>query len=332
MALVHYPFRDLHCWEENECLNYYSLLSHHEVYDVVGSQLTETDIEVLSFLLNETASMPHPLDPAGWNVEPSEDDPNDMGVSPSANLLKVWQRLNANASTSPQPLFASHKPSSGLELLLELERSGYISEGNLEPLLQLLRVLTRHDLLPFVSHKKRRTVSPERLRHWPGAQRRGPVCPLGMRQNCRATETPLSSFTQQCRSGFYSPTPGTGGTPAQKRRRKRGNGWSRKPKKTNKPSLPLPPLPPPKVSCGKNKIFISSLVLCYPLFLLHRMSLFYSLFFTDTFQFHLCFLKFSLHFSINIIFSSVEYFKPQLLWGSVLTQHTHLSCACSVTF
>lgn len=241
-------FRDLHCWEEKECLNYYSLLTLHEVYDIVGSQLTETDIEVLSFLLNETSSLPHLLDPAGWTVEPSEDDPNNLGVSPSAQLMNVWRRLNAHVSVSPQPLFASRKPRSGLELLLELERRGYISEGNLEPLLQLLRVLTRHDLLLFVSHKKRRTVSPERVRHWHGAERRGLSCSLGMRQSCRAAETPLSSFTQQWRSGSYSPmlVP-----PAPKRRRRRGNGWSRKPKKSNKQNLLPPPLPPPKMSCGK---------------------------------------------------------------------------------
>lgn len=250
MAVAHhssYAFRDLQYWEETECLNYYSLLSLHEVYDIVGSQLTESDIEVLSFLLNETSSLPHPLDPAGWTVEPSEDDNSDPGVFPSDQLISVWRRLNTKASVSPQPLFASHKPRSGLELLLELERRGYISEGNLEPLLQLLRVLTRHDLLPFVSHKKRRTVSPERVRHWHGAERRGSSCSLGARQSCRATDTPLSSFTQQWRSGSYFPTPGP---PAPKRRRKRGHGWSRKPKKSNKQNLIPPPLPVPKVSCG----------------------------------------------------------------------------------
>ncbi|CAL9705509.1 unnamed protein product [Knipowitschia caucasica] len=247
MAIAHhlsYPFRDYHCWEDNECLNYYGLLSLHEVFEVVGSQLTETDIEVLSFLLNETCSLPHPLDPAGWTVEPSEDDPNDAGVSPSPQLVKIWRRLKA--STIQQPLFSSHKPKSGLELLLELENRGYISEGNLEPLLQLLRVLTRHDLLPFVSHKKRRTVSPERIRHWRAEEQRELLICSGMPQTCRTSEIPLSSFTQQGRSGMYSPVPDA---PARKRRR-RGNGWSRKPKKTIKPSQPQPLPAPQSVSCG----------------------------------------------------------------------------------
>lgn len=250
MAVGHhssYLFRGLHHWEETECLNYYSLLSLHEIYDIVGSQLTESDIEVLSFLLNETTSVPHPLDPVGWTVEASEDDPDDLGVFPSDRLMSIWRRLNTKASVSPQPLFASHRPRSGLELLLELERRGYISEGNLEPLLQLLRVLTRHDLLSLVSHKKRRTVSPERVRHWDGVERKGLSCSLGMRQSCGTPEMALSAYTQQRRSGFHSPLP----VPqVPKRRKKRGHGWSRKPKKSNKQSPFPPPPPPPKASCG----------------------------------------------------------------------------------
>lgn len=158
MAAVHcqgYPLRHSIFWDETECLNYYGMLSLHEVFDIVGSQLTETDIEVLSFLLKETFDTPHPLDPAGWTVEPREGDPDDSGVSPCSALLRVWRRLKPQGS---QDFFVdSCKPTSGIELLLELERRGYISDGNLEPLLQLLRVLTRHDLLPFVSRKKRRT-------------------------------------------------------------------------------------------------------------------------------------------------------------------------------
>lgn len=157
MAAVHhqgYPLRDSLYWDETECLNYYGMLSLHEVFEVVGSQLTETDIEVLSFLLNETCSATHPLDPAGWTVEPREDNPDDPGVAPSPQLLKAWQQLKPTGSQQP---FLDPKPKSGLELLLQLERKGYLSDGNLAPLLQLLRVLTRHDLLPLVSHKKRRT-------------------------------------------------------------------------------------------------------------------------------------------------------------------------------
>lgn len=162
MAAVHhhgYPLRDSLHWDETECLNYYGMLSLHEVFEIVGSHLTETDIEVLSFLLNETCSAQHPLDPEGWTIEPREGDPDDSGVSPSPELLKAWRRLKPQASQPP--LVPLCNPKSGLELLLELERRGYLSDGNLEPLLQLLRVLTRHDLMPLVSHKKRRTGKDE---------------------------------------------------------------------------------------------------------------------------------------------------------------------------
>lgn len=162
MAAVHhrgYPHRHSLYWDETECLNYYGMLSLHEVFEIVGAQLTETDVEVLSFLLNETCSAPHPLDPTGWTVEPREGDPEDSGVSPSPELLKAWRRLKPQSSRGS--LEVSNKPMSGLNLLLDLERQGYVSDGNLEPLLQLLRVLTRHDLLPFVSLKKRRTGEDE---------------------------------------------------------------------------------------------------------------------------------------------------------------------------
>ncbi|KAM9310226.1 death effector domain-containing 1 isoform 2-T3 [Pholidichthys leucotaenia] len=244
MHYQHYSLRNSLYWDETECLNYYGMLSLHEVFEVVGSQLTETDIEVLSFLLNETCTAPHPLDPAGWTVEPREDDPDDKGIAPSPELLKVWRRLKLQKSQ--QPLLDS-MPKSGLELLLQLERKGYLSDGNLEPLLQLLRVLTRHDLLPLVSHKRRRTVSPERMGQRHEIESREMMCTSGMRYSCRQTETPLTAFTQQFRTGIYPPMAG----PSDRRRRKkRGNGWSRRPKKTCKQSQPLPQPPAlHKVSC-----------------------------------------------------------------------------------
>ncbi|XP_028326464.1 death effector domain-containing 1 isoform X2 [Gouania willdenowi] len=240
MAALHHqwnPLREFY-WDETECLNYYGMLSLHEIFEVIGSHLTETDIEVLSFLLNETCTAPHPLDPAGWTVEPHDDD---VGDAPSQELLKVWRRLQPQAS---HIRLMDCKPRSGLELLLGLERKGYISDGNLEPLLQLLRVLTRHDLLTMVSHKKRRTVSPERIGQCYETERRD-ACGSGMGRSCRQTPP---SFTQQLRSGIYSPTtePST-----RRRRKKRGNGWSRKPKKTTKRG-PLPCLTSAssqKVSC-----------------------------------------------------------------------------------
>uniref|UniRef100_A0A8D3AAF4 Death effector domain-containing 1 n=1 Tax=Scophthalmus maximus TaxID=52904 RepID=A0A8D3AAF4_SCOMX len=247
MASVHhqgYPLRNSLYWDETEYLNYYGMLSLHEVFEIVGSQLTETDIEVLSFLLNEAYSAPHPLNPAGWTVEPCEGDPDDMGVSPSPELLKAWRRLKPQA---PQhALVVSHKPETGLELLLELERRGYLSDSNLEPLLQLLRVLTRHDLLPLVSHKKRRAVSPERTGRGYTTENRDLFCVSGMRHSCRQTEFPY--FAQQLRTGIYPPMPG----PPARRRKKRGNGWSRRSKRTSRQGQPPPPPPPPPhiMSCN----------------------------------------------------------------------------------
>ncbi|XP_026173317.1 death effector domain-containing 1 isoform X2 [Mastacembelus armatus] len=250
MAAAHHLgnlHRDSLYWDETECLNYYGMLSLHEVFEIVGSHLTETDIEVLSFLLNETCSASHPLDPVDWTVEPREGESDDSGVSPSPELLKAWRRLNPQGSK--HPLLASYKPKSGLELLLELERHGYLSDGNLEPLLQLLRILTRHDLLPLVSHKKRRTVSPERIAQRYGLENTDLMCISGMRQRCRETDMLLPSFTQQLRTGIYPPMSEQSN---RRRRKKRGNGWSRRPKKSSRQSHTPPPPPLPrqhKVSC-----------------------------------------------------------------------------------
>lgn len=135
-------------------MSYYDMLSLHEVFEIVGSQLTETDVAVLSFLLDEAYPARHPLDPESWTEEvlPDSDSPIN---SPCPRLLEAWRRINPKGEPGP---FAPHcKPKSGVALLLELERRGVLNEANLEPLLQLLRILTRHDLLPFVSSKKRRT-------------------------------------------------------------------------------------------------------------------------------------------------------------------------------
>jgi hypothetical protein len=131
------------------------MLSLHEIFEIVGTQLTETDIEALSFLLDETFPGRHPLDPAGWVAEVGQEDPANAGEPPAPALLNAWRRIEPRGSLCP--IAARHRPKSGTELLLELERRGYLSEESLEPLLQLLRVLTRHDLLHLVSRKKRRT-------------------------------------------------------------------------------------------------------------------------------------------------------------------------------
>ncbi|XP_030227134.1 death effector domain-containing 1 isoform X3 [Gadus morhua] len=203
-------------WDETECLNYYGMLSLHEVFQIVGSQLTVEDIEVLSFLLDESFCAQHPLDPAAWTVKPCEEDPTDPGVPPTAELLSAWRRLKPQGN--PGNTASLHTPKSGLDLLLQLERRGYLSEENLEPLLQLLRVLTRHDLLPLVSRKKRRT---ER------------IVPYFSTEN---KMMPVSTITHR-RTDTSSPS--LPGDPAcRTRRRKRGYGWSRRPKRSNQPGPP----------------------------------------------------------------------------------------------
>ncbi|KAJ1133077.1 hypothetical protein NDU88_011376 [Pleurodeles waltl] len=153
-------------WEEDECLEYYGMFSLHQMFDVIGAHLTEKDIDVLSFLLEETHPFTHPLNPELWAVE-------DEGVQQGA-LVAAWQRLNRHRRGPSQGREASellgasiYRPRNGVEILLELERRGKCDEGNFRHILQLLRVLTRHDLLHYVTLKRPRTVSPERFTYGP---------------------------------------------------------------------------------------------------------------------------------------------------------------------
>ncbi|XP_076841477.1 death effector domain-containing protein [Brachyhypopomus gauderio] len=49
----------------------------------------------------------------------------------------------------------------GRDFLLALERQGRCDETNFRHVLQLLRIITRHDLLPYVTLRKRQTVCPD---------------------------------------------------------------------------------------------------------------------------------------------------------------------------
>ncbi|KAM9474783.1 death effector domain-containing protein isoform 1-T1 [Clarias gariepinus] len=49
----------------------------------------------------------------------------------------------------------------GRDFLLALERQGRCDETNFRHLMQLLRIITRHDLLPYVTLRKRQTVCPD---------------------------------------------------------------------------------------------------------------------------------------------------------------------------
>ncbi|XP_021572144.1 death effector domain-containing protein isoform X3 [Carlito syrichta] len=49
----------------------------------------------------------------------------------------------------------------GRDFLLALERQGRCDESNFRQVLQVLRIITRHDLLPYVTLKRRRAVCPD---------------------------------------------------------------------------------------------------------------------------------------------------------------------------
>ncbi|XP_073781385.1 death effector domain-containing 1 isoform X1 [Danio rerio] len=226
-------------WEETECLSYYETLSLHEIFEIVGSQLTETDVEVLSFLLDETYPGKHPLDPEGWTEDlPPGPDGSPQANTPCPRLLKSWQRMQPQKEGCS--IASRHRPKSGVELLLELERRGYLSDANLRPLLQLLRILTRHDVLPFVSQKKRRTVSPERQKiDYPE---------VDFRQDREVgSNTNIPSF-ENTQDHHWRAGSGSSMTSASSNRRKRGRGhhWSRK---SRGPPEIQPQSTPNKVTC-----------------------------------------------------------------------------------
>ncbi|XP_066494696.1 DNA-binding death effector domain-containing protein 2 [Tiliqua scincoides] len=158
-----------HIWEEEECLEYYGMISLHRMFEVIGAQLTENDMEVLSFLLDETQPWTHPLDPTLWAVAAAEEG----GAETISPVLESWKRKHhcqcnlAEADGSLEVAADRQRPKNGVELFLELERMGRCDETNFVQLLQLLRVLTRHDLLPYVTLKRQRTVSPERYTYGP---------------------------------------------------------------------------------------------------------------------------------------------------------------------
>ncbi|XP_072704335.1 LOW QUALITY PROTEIN: DNA-binding death effector domain-containing protein 2 [Ciconia boyciana] len=200
-------------WEEEECLEYYGMVSLHRLFEVVGAQLTPSDVAVLSFLLEEAHPGSHPLDPALWGGE----------ESPSP-LLEHWERRRRRrrgGGTNRDEERA--RPRNGVELLLELERRGLCDEGNFRHLLQLLRVLTRHDLLHCVTLKRPRPVSPERF-----------TCGPAVVGSC------LNAAAAQPRQEQWE----TGSSSGKRKRSSRGDAAPPPP-----PRPPPPPGPPAKVTC-----------------------------------------------------------------------------------
>ncbi|KAF1595374.1 DNA-binding death effector domain-containing protein 2, partial [Eudyptes moseleyi] len=145
-------------WEEEECLEYYGMASLHRLFEVVGAQLTPSDVAVLSFLLDEAHPASHPLDPALWGGGGG----GGGGEGDPPHLLENWNRRRRRRRSGNREEERA-RPRNGVELLLELERRGLCDEGNFRHLLELLRLLTRHDLLHCVTLRRPRTVSPERF-------------------------------------------------------------------------------------------------------------------------------------------------------------------------
>ncbi|XP_038623129.1 DNA-binding death effector domain-containing protein 2 [Tachyglossus aculeatus] len=209
------PVPPVPCWDEDECLDYYGLLSLHRMFEVVGAQLTDNDVAVLSFLLAEAQGPPG----------------GGRGPGPG------WEPARPPAR-------------SGLQLLLELERRGQCDEGNLGPLLQLLRLLTRHDLLPHLTLKRPRPVSPERY-----------SCGPSVSPSERRVGSCLGSTTTDPQQGQWE----TGSSSGKRQRvsrgrpssgpRRRGRGAARRQEQLPPPQPPpSSPPPPPAPAPPLNKV------------------------------------------------------------------------------
>ncbi|XP_077312767.1 DNA-binding death effector domain-containing protein 2 [Lithobates pipiens] len=217
-------------WEEDECLEYYGMLSLHQLFYVIGSQLTESDVDALSFLLNESYPFTHPLDPSIWTVEEADEMPSNA-------LLSAWNKWNRCSKPSNDLEFSDiRRPKNGIELLYELERRGFCAEGNFRHLFQLLRVLTRHDLLPYVSFRRRRPVSPERYTYGPSV--------MDSRKQVNGC---LNPTTSQSNEENWE----TGSTAKKRKRTRNVRGRCQKPKKCKVSSAPEQAEPTQnKVTCG----------------------------------------------------------------------------------
>lgn len=95
-------------WPEEAVDNSHGLYSLHQMFDIVGAQLTHRDVRVLSFLF--------------------------------VDVIDEYERGGIR---------------SGKDFLLALERQGRCDETNFRHILQLLRIITRHDLLAYVTLRKR---------------------------------------------------------------------------------------------------------------------------------------------------------------------------------
>ncbi|XP_060708720.1 death effector domain-containing 1 [Hemiscyllium ocellatum] len=169
-------------WQEEDTLASYRMLSLHQMFELVGSQLSRADVEALSFLLAEAYPLQRALRAGEELDEEAEEEEEEGGVAAADRALP--------RAPAPAPASAWDEPSccsSGVRLLFELERRGLCDETNFRHLLQLLRVISRHDLLPYVGCNRGRAVSPER------STCRGPVSRVGEQvESCLNSERAVS--------------------------------------------------------------------------------------------------------------------------------------------
>ncbi|XP_041037057.1 DNA-binding death effector domain-containing protein 2-like isoform X2 [Carcharodon carcharias] len=213
-------------WDEEEVLAYYRMLSLHQMFELVGSQLSQADVEALAFLLDEAYPLERALRAAQAGEGEGEEEEGEGMEEEEGGEAEVPGPASPRhqppaRGPRPHPLpaasFSLHRPKSGVRLLFELERRGLCDETNFRELLQLLRVISRHDLLPYVGQKRGRAVSPERCNSG------GPMSGVGEQvERCLNSERADSTQSEWESGASLSKRQGTN------RRRGRGSGKRRR--------------------------------------------------------------------------------------------------------
>ncbi|XP_075700788.1 death effector domain-containing protein [Rhinoderma darwinii] len=118
---------------------------------------------------------------------------------------------------------------SGRDFLLALERQGRCDETNFRQVLQLLRIITRHDLLPYVTLKRRKAVCPDLVDKYLEETSIHYVTPRTHSSAEPGTEQPRTAATPQHPMVCTSPSgpqictkrPGRGRPPLSSQRKRR---------------------------------------------------------------------------------------------------------------